>query len=140
MRGARARRGRGVVWVSSCAPDATCAGSTRYCSWPMPSEGRSRCRRRASCSRTAQRGGLLLLLAAACGGSNQKSPPSLLPAKAVVAAPGPAPADADGHLPATAVPERYRVSLKVDPSKERFAGVASIDVRLPSPTSHVVLN
>ena len=83
--------------------------------------------------------GVVLLMAAACGGSNQKAPP-FIPAKAVAPAPPPAPLDADGHLPATAVPERYRVSLRVDPSQERFAGVASIDVKLPAPTSHVVLN
>jgi alanyl aminopeptidase len=79
-------------------------------------------------------------MAAACGGSNQKAAPSIPKAKAAPPALPPAPADVDGHLPATAVPERYRVSLQVDPSKERYAGVASIDVRIPSATSHVVLN
>jgi alanyl aminopeptidase len=46
----------------------------------------------------------------------------------------------DGHLPATASPSRYSLSLHIDPSLPRFSGSARIDVDIPEPTPHVVLN
>ncbi len=55
------------------------------------------------------------------------------------AAPAPPP-DVDGRLPATALPERYKVSLRVDPAKTRFSGTVSIQVSIPAPTWHVVMH
>jgi alanyl aminopeptidase len=78
------------------------------------------------------------LATSGCGGSSH-APQAPPPRPDAAAAPAP-PADADGHLPVTATPERYRVSLQIDPSKERFSGVTSIDLRVPAPTWHVVLN
>jgi cytosol alanyl aminopeptidase len=46
----------------------------------------------------------------------------------------------DGRLPATAVPQRYRIALAIDPSKPRFSGVTTIQIDLPQPTYFVVLN
>jgi alanyl aminopeptidase len=46
----------------------------------------------------------------------------------------------DGHLPATAAPRRYALSLHIDPSLPRFSGSTRIEVDVPEPTSHVVLN
>jgi alanyl aminopeptidase len=54
-------------------------------------------------------------------------------------APSPPP-DVEGHLPVTVRPEHYRVALRVDPAKDRFSAVASIDVSVPAPTSFVVLH
>ncbi len=80
-----------------------------------------------------------LLAAGACGASSRdvRPPP---PPKVDAAAPPAPPADVDGRLPRTVSPERYRVSLKIDPSKDRFSGTTSIDVSVPAPTWHVVLN
>ena len=51
----------------------------------------------------------------------------------------PAPRD-DGRLPASAFPRHYALTLSVDPTQERFQGQVTIDVDLPSATSHVVLH
>jgi alanyl aminopeptidase len=80
-----------------------------------------------------------LLVAGACVGSTPAGPP-LAPQRAPVAAPPAPPPDVDGHLPPTAAPQRYRVTLRLDPSKERFSGAVSIDVTVPAPTWNVVLN
>jgi aminopeptidase N len=56
-----------------------------------------------------------------------------------VAPPPPAPRD-DGRLPPTATPRHYGLSLRIDPAKTSFAGVATIDIDVPSETSTLVLN
>jgi alanyl aminopeptidase len=96
--------------------------------------------------RSARR--LSLLLAAAglvggCGGRARGAPPSasVVAGRAADAgAPVGAPVGTDGRLPATAVPESYDVSLRVDPAKDRFSGVSSIQVSVPAPTWHVVMH
>jgi alanyl aminopeptidase len=50
------------------------------------------------------------------------------------------PARGDGHLPPTARPERYALSLHIDPGQPRFTGRAQIAVVLPEPTAFVVLH
>jgi aminopeptidase N len=56
-----------------------------------------------------------------------------------VAPPPPAPRD-DGRLPPTAKPLHYGLALRIDPAKEGFSGVATIDVDVPAETSYLVLN
>jgi alanyl aminopeptidase len=51
----------------------------------------------------------------------------------------PAPRD-DGRLPPGAVPERYALSLHIDPVQPRFSGTVEIDVQVPEPTFFVVLH
>jgi alanyl aminopeptidase len=48
----------------------------------------------------------------------------------------------DGHkrLPKTAVPERYRISLDIDPAKETFSGTTDIRVELLEETERVDLH
>jgi aminopeptidase N len=46
----------------------------------------------------------------------------------------------DGRLPATAVPERYSLALRIDPTQERFSGTTTISVVVTDPTSFIVLN
>ncbi|HEX3771764.1 MAG TPA: M1 family metallopeptidase [Polyangiaceae bacterium] len=46
----------------------------------------------------------------------------------------------DGRLPATATPQRYAVSLRIDPSQARFSGVVTVTVDVPRPTRVVVLH
>src|SRR5262245_34045919 len=41
------------------------------------------------------------------------------------------------QLPDTAKPRRYRLSLDVDPDRERFSGVAKIDIALATPTQRL---
>ncbi len=64
------------------------------------------------------------------------APPS---APAAIAPSAPPPRE-DGRLPATVIPQRYALSLRIDPSGERFSGIATIQVDVPAPTWHVVLN
>jgi aminopeptidase N len=79
----------------------------------------------------------------ACGGASVPPTvafdPALLREAAAPPPPPPPPRD-DGRLPTTAIPERYRVALRIDPSKPRFSGVTSIQVSLPEATFYVVLN
>jgi cytosol alanyl aminopeptidase len=77
--------------------------------------------------------------AGACGGSPQQAAMASAPPPAPPKPP-PAPEDQDGRLPATAVPVRYKVSLRIDPARTRFQGVAAIDVTVPAPTWNVVLD
>ncbi len=46
----------------------------------------------------------------------------------------------DGHLPATAVPERYAIDLDVDPRNASYTGRVRIRVSVPRATSFVVLS
>jgi aminopeptidase N len=50
------------------------------------------------------------------------------------------PPRADGRLPRQVRPTRYALDLVVDPTKDRFAGRARIDVSVDEPTSGIVLN
>jgi cytosol alanyl aminopeptidase len=51
----------------------------------------------------------------------------------------PSPRD-DGRLPITVKPLRYALSLRIDPARPRFSGVARIQVDVPAPTSYVVMH
>jgi aminopeptidase N len=89
----------------------------------------------------------LVLAATACAcGSTKASlsaPTASSGGAASVASPTPPPAPAprdDGRLPQTATPQRYALSLQIDPAQPRFSGVARIQVELPQPTWHVVLH
>src|SRR5580704_1896585 len=52
----------------------------------------------------------------------------------------PPPPRDDGRLPATAVPQGYRVALTIDPTQPRFSGVTTIKVDVTEPTYSIVLN
>jgi alanyl aminopeptidase len=84
----------------------------------------------------------VLVLVVSCGGGAPKvtlpSPRAVRrAASTAVQAP---PARDDGRLPPTATPKRYSLSLRIDPKDARFSGIATIEVDVPEPTSHVVLN
>src|ERR1019366_4228618 len=55
------------------------------------------------------------------------------------AAPRAAPRD-DGRLPPTVTPQRYVVTLSVDPNQPRFSGLTTILVDVPKPTAFVVVH
>ena len=55
------------------------------------------------------------------------------------AAPLAAPRD-DGRLPPTVTPQRYVVTLSVDPNQPRFSGLTTILVDVPKPTAFVVVH
>ncbi len=87
-----------------------------------------------------------LLAIAACGGT-PPPPPAAPPGEpapvATTASPTPPPAPAasdDGRLPATVTPQRYALSLRIDPTQPRFSGITTIQVAVPAPTFHVVLH
>ncbi|HXX67292.1 MAG TPA: M1 family metallopeptidase [Polyangiaceae bacterium] len=84
---------------------------------------------------------------AACGGATARAPDPATPspieadAGAPSAAAAQAPAvRADGHLPQTAVPLGYSLSLRIDPAQPRFSGTTTIVVQVRDPTQSVVLN
>jgi alanyl aminopeptidase len=79
-----------------------------------------------------------ILVCVACIGvrSTRGDPPRVAPGLALA----PPPVRDDGRLPATALPERYRLDLRIDPTKPRFSGRATVLVHLPEPTSFIVLN
>jgi len=86
------------------------------------------------------------VLLLACAPEPPRPPPlpptiPVAPASTVAAPtePPPAPRE-DGRLPRLAVPLRYAVSLDVDPGQPRFSGRVRVLVRIPTATSHVVLN
>ncbi len=93
------------------------------------------------------RRGLLILsavLVGACAAEPRKVGPALERAGhgTTLAAPhssAPLPRD-DGRLPPLARPERYALSLTVDPQKPRFSGTARILVSIPLATSYVILH
>lgn len=47
---------------------------------------------------------------------------------------------ADGHLPLTATPVGYNLSLRIDPMQARFSGTTTIALDVREPTKSVVLN
>jgi alanyl aminopeptidase len=53
---------------------------------------------------------------------------------------GAPPTKDNGRLPGTATPERYAVSLTIDPTQPRFSGTVAIMVDVAQPTSFVVLH
>jgi len=70
-------------------------------------------------------------------------------ASAAPVVPPPPPVRDDGRLPVTVTPQRYAVSLRVDPRQPRFSGIATIQVTVPAPAPggaggagvwHVVVN
>ncbi|MBV9949182.1 MAG: hypothetical protein JOZ69_20200, partial [Myxococcales bacterium] len=90
---------------------------------------------------------LALALGAPLGCNWFRSRPTSAPAgpgtsaQALARDPGsPPPVRDDGRLPATAVPRRYDLSLRVDPSQPRYAGTATILVDVAAPTSYLVLH
>jgi alanyl aminopeptidase len=92
---------------------------------------------------------MALTLLGACGGEGANGPAvepragtpvATADPPAQAARPAPPPPRDDGRLPPTATPERYSISLRIDPDQLRFSGVASIQVSLPETTWHVVLN
>jgi alanyl aminopeptidase len=91
----------------------------------------------------------VLALLGACGGEGANGPAMAPHTGASVAnveppargsAPAPPPPRDDGRLPPTATPQRYSISLRIDPDQPRFSGVASIQVTVPETTWHVVLD
>lgn len=70
--------------------------------------------------------------------------PSTLDASAGAAAQVPEasvpPVRPDGHLPLTARPLGYSLSLRIDPTQPRFSGTTTIVVEMREPTQSVVLN
>src|SRR5258708_38135829 len=104
----------------------------------MPSTG-TKDGARAAC--VAPLAALLAVCGLACGGPAREGAPAPRPASSADAgALPPPPADVDGHLPPTMVPERYEVSLALDPSSDRFAGAVTIAGSVPAPTRYVVLD
>jgi cytosol alanyl aminopeptidase len=88
---------------------------------------------------------LMLLAFAAC--DRQLRPPAPAVARGVPPATlsamppaAPPPPREDGRLPPTAVPQRYALDMRIDPSLERFSGVATIQVIVPQSTTYVVLH
>jgi aminopeptidase N len=67
-------------------------------------------------------------------------PATAAPAPTLEAPPPPPAPLEDGRLPATALPKRYTVALRIDPGQPRFSGVVTVQVELPAPTWHVVLH
>ncbi len=83
---------------------------------------------------------------AACAAGAPPPPPPAAPtgggpgaAASNVTPPAPPPGD-DGRLPATVTPQRYSLTLRIDPTLPRFSGVTTIQVDVPAPTFNVVLN
>jgi aminopeptidase N len=58
----------------------------------------------------------------------------------VVALPPAPDAREDGRLPPTALPLRYGLKLRIDPTSARFSGTVAISLRVPAPTATLVLN
>ncbi len=90
---------------------------------------------------------LALVSGAACAAS--APPPAPVTASAGAAAPAPSASSAtppppppgdDGRLPVTVTPQRYSLTLRIDPTLPRFSGVTTIQVDVPAPTFNVVLN
>jgi cytosol alanyl aminopeptidase len=84
-----------------------------------------------------------LALAAAsfgCRGPSARAPAGEVSPAPAPPSPTPPPAREDGRLPATAVPQAYRVALAIDPTKPRFSGKTTIAIDLLQPTYSVVLN
>ncbi len=81
---------------------------------------------------------------AACAASTPAPPqPSTAPDIATTPAnptPPPPPPGDDGRLPATVTPQRYALTLRIDPTQPRFSGVTTIQVDVPAPTFHVVMH
>jgi cytosol alanyl aminopeptidase len=85
-----------------------------------------------------------LLALAACGAETGSGPAAPVPGASGMAGgpagpPAPAPRD-DGRLPATVTPQRYALTLRIDPSQPRFSGTTSIQVAVPEPTWNVVMH
>lgn len=84
----------------------------------------------------------------ACGGATAHAPDPALASAADAGArtaptastASPPAVRADGHLPRTATPVGYRLSLRIDPTQPRFSGMTTIAVELREPTQFVVLN
>src|ERR1017187_8664859 len=87
---------------------------------------------------------IALIPLASCAAEVTRTPPRapVDPGPAIVAPPPPAPPAArdDGRLPATVAPQRYSISLRIDPSQPRFSGTTTIQVDVPGPTATVVLH
>jgi alanyl aminopeptidase len=87
--------------------------------------------------------GLVLMAAlAACANSGPPpvfQPPPSAPAPVCPRAPAPPTRD-DGRLPGLARPERYSLSLTVDPREARFSGTTRILTTIAAPTAYVVLH
>ena len=86
-----------------------------------------------------------LLALAACGAGGKtgpavEPPPAATTPAPLASAPPPPPPGDDGRLPATVTPRRYALTLRVDPTQPRFSGVTTIQIDIPAPTFHVVLN
>jgi alanyl aminopeptidase len=74
----------------------------------------------------------ILVLASACGPQNGGSSP---PNSSAVTSNVPL-----GPLPRVAVPERYRLTLTIDPDRETFSGHAEIDIALKQPCRQFYLH
>jgi aminopeptidase N len=80
-----------------------------------------------------------LLLASAC--APEVPPPAAQPPSAEPSGPSAPPATRDdGRLPPLARPERYALSLTVDPTQPRFTGTTRILVSIPARTQYLVLH
>ncbi len=106
----------------------------------MPSAHDSTMRRLSSLAFVA-----LLALApeAACRGRSANAPGIASPAAGgagPAAVQTPPPPRQDGRLPLTAIPQRYRIALTIDPGKPRFSGVTDVEVDVPQPTFYVVMH
>ncbi|MDP9001688.1 MAG: M1 family metallopeptidase [Myxococcota bacterium] len=86
---------------------------------------------------------LALTIVTCCGGRSAKvarpSPVAVSGGERPEGHVPPPPRD-DGHLPPTATPQRYTLSLRIDPNNPRFKGTTTIEVDVPEPTWNVVLN
>lgn len=83
----------------------------------------------------------VLWTCAACGGSQALpvAPPMVESTAAPVAAP-PDVEPPNGKLPEQVTPLRYRLELMIVPDRERFAGVAEIDLRVTQPSARIFLH
>ncbi|HVJ88553.1 MAG TPA: M1 family aminopeptidase [Labilithrix sp.] len=79
-----------------------------------------------------------LLLLAGCPG-NPPTTPRAPAVRVTPSTPLPEP-QANGRLPALAVPVSYAVDLDVDPEQARFSGAVRIEIELPQKTSFIVLH
>jgi aminopeptidase N len=89
---------------------------------------------------------LISLASVAACAASAPPPPAAAPTGAPAAAaapsttPPPPPPGDDGRLPATVTPQRYALTLRIDPTQPRFSGVTTIQVDVPAPTFNIVLH